>query len=127
MLGRVESIWDITCRLSAEIDEEPSVSEAHTILRVVHEAVVNSVRHGGSSEIRLDVTCDPSGAELRLSDDGAGFPFEGRFELDELREKRLGPVRLKQRVADSHGDLIIDTSSDGAILTVRLPTTVDSP
>jgi signal transduction histidine kinase len=44
------------------------------LYRIVQEAVSNSIRHGGATEIRIKVNALARRAELRVEDNGTGFP-----------------------------------------------------
>jgi PAS domain S-box-containing protein len=125
MLERVERIWSVRCPLTTEIEIEPSVARSHEILRIIHEASVNATRHGRATDIDIRLRCLATGTSMRLSDNGRGFAFDGRWEHAELVARRVGPSRLKQRVIDNGGTVEIESSSSGAILTAWLPCETD--
>ena len=56
-------------------------------------------------------------------DNGNGFPFSGRYTLDELELLRLGPMSIKRRVRTLGGDMVLDSKpGQGAGLKIRLAT-----
>ena len=98
--------------------EDLSESSAHTILRTIRELVVNAIRHGKATHIRI--AGERNGNEIRffVRDNGCGFdtasapgPIEGHFGLQGIRE----------RVAEANGSLTIKTApKHGTKITVTL-------
>jgi signal transduction histidine kinase len=84
------------------------------LYRIVQEALSNAIRHAGAH--RVDIAVLEADAVLHLSvrDDGRGFdpdaPTDG-----------YGISGMRERVALLHGDLEIETSSDGTLVTAALP------
>jgi signal transduction histidine kinase len=63
-----------------------------------------------------------SALEIAVRDNGAGFPFSGRYGLDELDSLGLGPESIKHRVRALGGDLTLESRpGEGAELRVRVP------
>jgi len=67
------------------------------LLRICQEAVVNALRHAQASEIRVQITYQPSGVDLCVHDDGRGFVPKAQvggkgFGLISMRERaeRMG-------------------------------------
>jgi signal transduction histidine kinase len=58
---------------------------------------------------------------LEISDDGSGFPFDGRLTLDELERTLQGPRVIMERVRALGGELTIESGSSGARLEIRFP------
>ena len=59
--------------------------------------------------------------EISIEDNGSGFPFSGKYTLDELDLLRLGPVSIKRRVHTLGADLMLDSRpGQGAGLRIRL-------
>jgi signal transduction histidine kinase len=81
------------------------------LLRIVHEALHNAVRHARASHITVHLTAD--GVEVR--DDGVGF--EPRRA--ELRSRHLGLTSMEERARELGGRLEI-RSAPGVGTTVRL-------
>jgi signal transduction histidine kinase len=92
------------------------------ILQIVREALNNIRKHSAAS--RAAVTLDRQNGQilLRIEDDGTGFPFAGRFTLEELELLRLGPQSIMRRVRALEGSLIVDSHpARGAEIEIRLP------
>jgi signal transduction histidine kinase len=83
------------------------------LLRVLQEALINVRKHSGARTAVVRLATSEDTWALFVGDDGRGFPFEGRLSLDELDERRTGPLVLKERVRALGGTLSI-TSQPGA-------------
>jgi signal transduction histidine kinase len=57
-----------------------------------------------------------------VSDNGRGFPFEGRYDLEHLISFRIGPTTLRERVAQLGGTLVVDSSPRGTQVGISLKT-----
>jgi signal transduction histidine kinase len=98
----------------------------HEVYRIVQEGLVNAARHGGARHARVEMDLAGDALHLRVSDDGRGFPFRGELDDAALRDRRLGPVSIKQRVAALGGQIAIRSQETGARLDIRLPLVVTS-
>ena len=112
---RVSLEWKAVVTIRAA-DDLPSLSaemEQKTLL-MIHEAVVNALKHAGPS--RVNVTLDASSDILRLTvaDDGHGFPFEGRYTHAALTHMNSVPKSLLDRVTALGGELSIESSARGS-------------
>ena len=58
---------------------------------------------------------------ITISDNGRGFPFQGRYGLAEMEAMRQGPKSIKERITALKGGLSIDSSNDGAVLEMSVP------
>jgi signal transduction histidine kinase len=121
---RLERQWEV--RISCECDRDiPAVPAGlvHELARMTEEAVVNGIRHGGATELRVGLEA-PAPGRLRLvvSYRGRGFStFEGRFDLRSLTRMGTGPRSLMERVAAVGGDLVIDSDDTGASVGIVVP------
>ena len=88
---------------------------------MLHEAIVNALKHAHPS--RVAVTVDTDQGELRMSvvDDGRGFPFHGRLEHDALEERGLGPATLRDRVKSLNGRMSIESEVGGSRVDLAVP------
>jgi signal transduction histidine kinase len=102
----------------------PSLSKAfrREIHRLVREAVFNAAKHSGASRIVVEGGSDRDEVRLVIKDDGRGFPFVGRFDLDTLNQMKVGPTTLKERVSAMGGQLTILSSNHGSEVEIRIPT-----
>lgn len=122
---RVASQWDVRPHLNLQRGV-PLVPQklAHELTRMVQEALVNAIRHGGAREVT--VTCAMLGTELgvAVSYEGRGFAgFNGRHDLASLNEMKAGPRTLKERVSALDGSLVIESGETGARVEIRVPLT----
>jgi signal transduction histidine kinase len=75
-VARKVALWDGFCAISVAVDphlvDAPNAA-ARDVGRVVEEAISNAVRHGGASNISVNVSVDASGAvSVTVEDDGSG-------------------------------------------------------
>ena len=112
---RIAAHWKapVTIRVAEGSVALPEQIEAAVPL-MVHEAVVNALKHGQPS--RVAVTVDGSATALRIvvADDGHGFPFQGRYDHAALLENNAGPRSLFERVVELGGEMSIESSAAGA-------------
>ena len=102
----------VSLRLEREADAEPEVQEA--LLRIVGEAVNNSVRHGGARTVTVSVEQDP-GLRVAVSDNGAGFH-------PEARSGGFGLTSMRERAAAIGAELAVESApGSGTRVEVRLP------
>lgn len=119
---RVARQWDlvVTGDVAGEPPDLPDPLSGD-ITYIVHEALANAARHGRARAARVHVRFEDSEVTIAVSDDGQGFPFQGRYGLSALVERGFGPSSLKERVADRAGHLCVDSTSTGSRVEVRLP------
>jgi signal transduction histidine kinase len=101
--------------LDCEIEVPPRTQEA--LLRVLREAIVNAIRHGGAGTIRVELRDEPS-LRLAVIDDGRGF------DVDEATSApgRLGLRSMAARVDAINGELVIVSKPErGSRVEVVLP------
>ncbi|MFM7536865.1 MAG: histidine kinase [Acidimicrobiales bacterium] len=90
----------------------PLVQERE-VWRIAKEAVTNVERHARASQLRLRWQCDPSGAELVVTDDGRGFT------RDAVRTDSYGIIGMRERASTLGARFEVD-STPGAGTTVRV-------
>ncbi|HJV27371.1 MAG TPA: histidine kinase [Aromatoleum sp.] len=86
-----------------------------TVLRLLQESLTNVARHSGAShvDVRLDVTGDT--IALEICDNGCGLAAD-------TRPARYGLIGMRERVAELHGELHLDTPAGGGLrVSARLP------
>jgi signal transduction histidine kinase len=81
---------------------------------MVHEAVVNAMKH--ASATRVNVTVDEGTDRLRIvvSDDGRGFPFKGLYDHRALGDADVAPRSLFDRVTALGGKMSIESADHGS-------------
>jgi signal transduction histidine kinase len=95
------------------------------IYRLVQEGLTNIGRHARARVAGVHVRLAFDRVTIVMFDDGIGFPFRGRFMLQDLVARRIGPVSMRERVASLGGELILTSSASGARLEISLPVGAD--
>jgi signal transduction histidine kinase len=86
------------------------------LLRVLREAIINAMRHGGAETIKIELREDPEVC-LAVTDDGHGFDVDAA-----AKSGRLGLRSMTARIRELGGDVTIDSSpGSGTRVEVRLP------
>ncbi|MGI8743820.1 MAG: sensor histidine kinase [Bryobacteraceae bacterium] len=107
--------------VSAELLDptEPEVSVE--VLQIVREALYNIQKHAAATRVGVTIQRFDDSFELLIEDNGRGFPFSGRYSLEELEVLRLGPNSIKRRVRTLGAELMLDSKpGKGAGLCIRL-------
>lgn len=100
---------------------EPEVSLE--LLQIVREALYNVQKHSAATRVAVSVQRTDIALEIAIEDNGHGFPFSGKYTLEELELLRLGPMSIKRRVRTLGGELLLDSRpGQGAGLKIRLAT-----
>ncbi len=122
LVHRLELEWRLKVELEMG-DLEGGLPEglAREIYHIVREAMVNAVRHGEASVVRVAIRAQGGRVTITVADNGSGFPVEGSFSHAELVGRSLGPRTLCERVAALDGAVALDTSRAGARLEILLP------
>jgi signal transduction histidine kinase len=119
---RVERQWQIKVKMTplpATDTWRQALLEG--VYRIVQEGVLNAVRHADPSVVLVDIAVETAEVRLRIADDGSGFPLHGTFDLQALHAMNLGPLTLRERVAELHGRLLLRTGETGTELWIDLP------
>ncbi len=100
---------------------EPEISLE--LLQIVREALYNVQKHSHASRVAVSVEKSDRSLEITIEDNGSGFPFSGKYSLDELEMLRLGPTSIKRRVRTLGAEMQLDSKpGQGAGLLIRLAT-----
>jgi signal transduction histidine kinase len=91
------------------------------IFGIVTEAVANAAKHSACSSVWVSIKRGAGVVSIRVADDGRGFAFTGRHDLEQLVAARRGPVTLKERIQSLGGDLTIESSASGSVLYLSVP------
>jgi signal transduction histidine kinase len=113
MRERIALEWKmpVTVRCSTEA-VPPEIESAVPLM--VHEAVVNALKHGQPSRIAVTVESDKNKLRIVVADDGRGFEFRGRHGIQGLAAHDWGPKSLLDRVAALGGEVWIESSDTGS-------------
>ena len=119
---RLELEWGLAVRLDLRNDLDVPERLAREVYHITREAMVNAVRHGKASAVSAEVRGEAGHVSIVVTDNGRGFPFEGRLSHEELRRGDVGPRTLRARVMALSGTLALESTRAGARLEVLLPT-----
>ena len=99
-----------------------SDNPAHALLRVIRELVINAIRHGNASSIKVAGTIDQGKLLCSVSDNGCGFDLEtapgvlqGHFGLQGVRE-RIDEIGGTFEISSTPGQ------GTKAVITLNAPT-----
>ena len=122
---RIQREWGLKVTVEANpLIEIVGPGMAEEIYRVVKEGLTNAALHSHAARVSVAVTIRNERAHIIIEDNGRGFTFSGRHNLEALTAMRRGPVTLKERVTALGGDLIIESNEDGARLEIELATSL---
>ncbi len=122
LCDRIQQQWGMRVELVTQDEDHASFAALHKdISYLVNEALINAARHAQASWVSVDLAARDGDVRIEVVDDGHGFPFSGRYDLDALVRMKTGPDSLKDRVLDLSGQLEIDSSPQGARLIMTLP------
>ena len=122
---RIQREWGLKVTVEANpLIEIVGPGMAEEIYRVVKEGLTNAALHSHATRVSVAVGIRNERAHIIIEDDGRGFSFSGRHDLEALTAMKRGPVTLKERVTALGGDLIIDSNQDGARLEIELATSL---
>lgn len=118
----LEQKWRLAIRHRIEPPDAVVSSLLYRHLQYIFsEAAANAARHGGAGKLEVDVNSNGDHLALSVADDGAGFPFTGRYDLQQLVAEERGPVMLRERVRALGGTLVLTSRETGARLEMTLP------
>ncbi len=107
--------------VSAEFVDPADPEISVELLQIVREALYNVQKHSGATRVAMGIHKNDRHIEITIEDNGKGFPFSGKYSLEELELLRLGPGSIKRRVRTLGGALVLDSKpGQGAGLTIRL-------
>jgi two-component system NarL family sensor kinase len=89
-----------------------------TIFRIVQESLTNIYRHAKSPTADIILEHSEHSLELHIQDHGEGFAPD-----NPTGQTGLGLAGMKERVRQSGGEFLLESSSSGTLITVQLPLT----
>ena len=96
-----------------------SDNTAHALLRVIRELVVNAIRHGNASAVRIAGSLDPDALRCSVTDDGSGFDPES---APGVLQGHFGIQGMRERIDELGGTLTIDSApGKGAKAKIAIP------
>jgi NarL family two-component system sensor histidine kinase YdfH len=115
-ISRFTDATGIPCVFHA--DSTPPLPDPvkETIIRAVAEGLTNTARHARATEASVNIVATPTGIEVCIKDDGAGF------DPGNIPSGHYGLIGLRERVRLVGGQLSIESiSQKGTILTIQIP------
>lgn len=118
----IKSQWGLNVKISIN-PVDASVPQALTddIHYLLREALINTARHAQASQVQATIAIDARRVNIKVSDDGKGFPFQSQYDLAGLTAIGLGPKTLMERIVALNGQLTINSSAAGASLEMSIP------
>jgi len=123
LIDKNQRQWRCQVVLSAAPDDSDIRSElARQLDFILGEAIGNAVRHGQASRIDVIMRTLPDRLLLWIRDNGHGAKgASGTYDATELAARRIGPVSLRNRIAELSGSLSLSSSPRGVELRIELP------
>lgn len=113
----------IRCRLDMPMDlpHQPlSTQIRHNLFLAFKEALNNTVKHSGASEVRISLVTGPHEFTLRLHDNGRGFDGENTRRTSSTGGNGLANMRA--RMGEINGSCLIEsTPQEGTVIEFRVP------
>ncbi len=110
--------FGIEVDLDLERDVIVDAERRNALLRILHEASINAIRHGTAQRILVRLRGGPNGQSLRITDDGSGFDVQAAVGAG----RGLGLTSMRERAEMLGGSLsITSTPGAGAVVEVGLP------
>jgi signal transduction histidine kinase len=88
---------------------------------MVHEAIVNAVKHGRPSRVSVAIHGADGVLRITVDDDGQGFAFTGIRGHAELTASNVGPRSLRERVTALGGRIEVESHAAGARVELSIP------
>ncbi len=122
LIGRTVESFRSRFGVDVELDLQREVRVAaerrNSLLRILHEALTNAIRHGDAQRVLVRLTGDERGAVLRIDDNGCGFDVPATVGAS----GGLGLTSMSERAELLGGSLnVSSTLGTGTIVEVVLP------
>jgi signal transduction histidine kinase/ligand-binding sensor domain-containing protein len=108
----------IECRLSFPKNLpaiQLSAETRHNIFLAFEEALTNTLKHSGATQVGAELTCENGSIEICIADNGCGFDIAAQAAATKNREanEHLGLSGMYQRLSSIGGKCEITRSLDG--------------
>jgi signal transduction histidine kinase len=122
LIGRTvdsfRSRFGVDVELDLQRDLIVAAERRNSLLRIVHEALTNAIRHGEAQRVLVRLTGEGRGAVLRIEDDGCGFDVAATVGA----AGGLGLISMGERAELLGGSFnVSSTPGTGTIVEVVLP------
>lgn len=122
LAARIERHWGLHVEMKTErLDAAISPQLAREIYFLVHECLINAAHHARATSARAVISM-PARDRLKIlvHDNGRGFSFQGKYDLDALNAMHAGPLTLKERISRLGGSLVLTSTEAGSMLEIFL-------
>lgn len=92
---------------------EPADPQRTDLFRMLQELLTNVARHAGAQRISISLGPVRGGLQLRVRDDGCGFPAD--------QPSGFGLLGIRERLRRHGGTMRIDSAGQGSTVTLRIP------
>lgn len=117
---RLKAEWGLHVDARIDVADVP-LHIRRELLPIVQEALANATRHGHATSAIVTVETCGRRMDVRVQDNGSGFPFAGRRRASELTELGCCPVSIRDRVTILGGTFDVESTDTGAILSIHVP------
>lgn len=121
LAASIERQWGIHVTLDIQPDAAhlppPQAIEVRFLLL---EALANGAKHARASQLRVQLAMQGEWLIISVQDNGRGFPFLGRHDLQSLQAMGVGPRSLMERISAQGGQLTLESGHAGSTLEMRL-------
>jgi signal transduction histidine kinase len=122
LIARTVEVFRSRFAVEVDLDLEHDVlvdaEQRNALLRILHEALTNAIRHGSAQRVLVRLTNGRDGPCLRIADDGSGFDVAAAVSAG----KGLGLMSMGERAEMLGGGLnIVSSPGTGTVVEVGLP------
>jgi signal transduction histidine kinase len=118
---RIAMEWKVPVSIRVAPQTSVPYDLEQAIALMVHEAVVNALKHADPSRVSVDLHTDGGAIRIVVADDGRGFAFEGRHDHRTLIRVNGCPASLHERIKSLGGDLTIESGRTGSRVEMTVP------
>ena len=113
-ISRIHRSWGSLVQLSmCGLDEARQPGETKAVIRIVEEALANAYRHGGASQVDVEVTRESDGLRVLVIDDGCGASDDSQPGLGSAVLESLAPGAWSLSRADDDRTVLDVLLRDG--------------
>ncbi|HTT02972.1 MAG TPA: PAS domain-containing protein [Steroidobacteraceae bacterium] len=119
LAARATAQYGVPVSFASSLNGSPALDEvvATHLYRIAQESLTNSLRHGGASEVRIEIASCGGRLILQIVDNGRGF-----CETPPGRSEGLGLKIMRHRAQTLGGELVLEpASAGGAIVRFSCP------
>ncbi|GAB4317934.1 MAG: hypothetical protein Kow0059_11100 [Candidatus Sumerlaeia bacterium] len=121
--------YGITVKIQPDVDLEQFKAEFETnLFRIIQEALNNVAKHAGASNVLILLREQAGRLEVRIADDGKGFPVAELDDTAQTARRGFGLLNMKERAGTFNGTFEVisqpatkDKSAGGTTLRFIFP------